>query len=88
MYKWGSEYWTSIIIFHLSRLWKAKLSILRDVIFVVMLQEKFEIGVKGLMLCDVLHETTGLRLGRLQFVWSRSQSCVKYIYSYFQFLLL
>ena len=33
MYKWGSEKWYSIIIFHPSKLWKAKFSILCDVIF-------------------------------------------------------
>ena len=33
----------SVIIFHLSKLWKAKFSILRDVIFLVRLQEKFDI---------------------------------------------
>ena len=41
----------SIIIFHLSKLWKAKFFILCDVIFLVRLQGKFEIdhsGVKGL----------------------------------------
>ena len=34
---------SGIIIFHLSALWKAKFSILCDVIFLVRLQEKFEI---------------------------------------------
>ena len=43
MYMRGSENNYSIIIFHLSKLWKAKFSILRDVIFLVKLQEKFEI---------------------------------------------
>ena len=33
----------SIIIFHLSKLWKAKFFILYDVIFLVRLQEKFDI---------------------------------------------
>ena len=33
----------SIIIFHLSKLWKAKFSILCDVIFLVRMQEKFDI---------------------------------------------
>ena len=40
-----------IIIFHLSKLWKAKFSLLCDVIFLLRLQEKFDIdhsGVKGL----------------------------------------
>ena len=40
-----------IIIFHLSKLWKAEFSILCDVIFLVRLQEKFELdhglGVRG-----------------------------------------
>ena len=34
----------SIIIFHLSKRWKAKFSILCDVIFLVRLEGKFEIG--------------------------------------------
>ena len=34
----------SIIIFHLSKLWKAEFSILCDVIFLVCLQGKFDIG--------------------------------------------
>ena len=34
----------SIIIFHLSKLWKGKFFILCDVLFLERLQEKFEIG--------------------------------------------
>ena len=33
----------SVIIFHVSKLWKSKFSILCDVIFLVRLQGKFEI---------------------------------------------
>ena len=33
----------SIIIFHLSKLWKVKFSLLCDVIFLVRLQEKFDV---------------------------------------------
>ena len=40
--KWSSENWY-IIIFHLSKLWKAKVFTLCDVIFLVRLQRKFEI---------------------------------------------
>ena len=44
MYKWGTVAQTgSIIIFHLSMLWKAKFFILCDVIFLVRLQGKFEL---------------------------------------------
>ena len=43
MYKWGNERIGSIIIFHLSKRWKAKFSILCDVIFLVKLQGKFEV---------------------------------------------
>ena len=42
MYKRGSENW-STIIFHRSKLWKAKFFILCDVIFLVRLWEKLEI---------------------------------------------
>ena len=49
IYKWGSEICT-IIIFHLSKLWKVKFSILCDSIFLVRLRGKFDIDhwVKGL----------------------------------------
>ena len=46
----------SIIIFHLSQVWKAKFFILCDVIFLVRLQEKFEIyhsWPKGLICVEV-----------------------------------
>ena len=43
VYKWGSENSRSIIIFHLSKLWKAKFFILCDVIFLVKLRGKFDI---------------------------------------------
>ena len=48
MYKWdrGIVRIGSIIIFHLSKLWKAKFFILCDVIFLVRLQRKFENTVK------------------------------------------
>ena len=41
-FKWVSENWYSIIMFRVSKLWKARFSILCDVIFLVRLQEKFE----------------------------------------------
>ena len=37
----------SVIIFHLSKLWKAKFSILCDVLFLVRLQGKFDIALLG-----------------------------------------
>ena len=37
----------SLIIFQLSKLWKAKFFILCDIIFLVRLQEKFEIDDSG-----------------------------------------
>ena len=40
--KSGNEKLDSIIIFHLSKLWKAKFSLLWDVIFLVRLQGKFD----------------------------------------------
>ena len=43
MYKRGSENRYSIIIFRLSKLWKAMFSTVCDVIFLVRLQEKFDI---------------------------------------------
>ena len=43
MYKWGGANWYTKIIFHLSKLWKAKFFILCDVVFLVRLQGKFEI---------------------------------------------
>ena len=48
----------SIFIFHLDQLWKGKLSILCDVIFLARLQEKFEIDRswewKGQVLCSLV----------------------------------
>ena len=43
MCKWGSENWYSIVIFHPSKLWKAKFSILCDVILLVRLHGKCNI---------------------------------------------
>ena len=70
-----------IIIFHLSKLWKTKLSILCDVIFLVRLQEKFEIeslfGVKGLrrVLCCALFSTNWWFKGTLlNFKWKIPRS--------------
>ena len=40
MYKWGSGIGSSIIILHLSKLWKAKFSLLPDEIFLVRLQRE------------------------------------------------
>ena len=42
VYEWGSENWC-IIIFYLSKLWKSKLFILRDVMILMRLQGKFDI---------------------------------------------
>ena len=43
LFKWGSEYISSIIIFHLNRLWKAKFFTLCDVVFLVRLQGEIQI---------------------------------------------
>ena len=45
---------SSTIIFHLSKLWKAKFFILCEVIFVVRLQEKIEIEILGNANCDAI----------------------------------
>ena len=60
MSKWESG---SIIILHLSKLWKARFFILCDVIFLVRLQEKFEIDHscewKGYISTDLERTTRG-----------------------------
>ena len=69
MYKWGNKI-GSIIIFHLSKLWKARFFILCDAIFLVRLQEKFEIdhlklGVKGLI--SIIHLRRSVLKSKLNF---------------------
>ena len=56
MYKWCIQNWQRIIIFHLSKLWKAKFSILCDVIFFETAGEIWNcslLGVKGLRVKEV-----------------------------------
>ena len=54
----------STIIFYLSKLWKAKFFILCDVIFLVRLQEKFEIDYSCLCSASALPQPSSFNLKR------------------------